>query len=321
MNRQEHLLDILIEECAEVIQRCTKAKRFGLDEVQPEQSLSNERRIIQELCDVIGTADLLMAPEPNSTWIDPALVQRKKRQVEHFLEYSKQCGTLDESAAILDAEEFAQSIGGTVIGGPAVSFKNGADEFHEIYGDGVLQNYEDVSRAARRLGVPPSFAERLPSSFLDGVNSSDRMHSPTAASVAQAEEERRIRKESVQSAVRQHLNEVRSDRRKPEAPIDMIIFCPSCHAQHIDVAQERCERLDVEEFRMNRACGLPRYHVGRCVSRPRREVESELWTNPPHKSHLCHLCGSIFRVADVPTNGVFSIKTKGEKDTHNFKDR
>jgi len=34
---EREVLTILMEECAEVIQRASKALRFGLDEVQPEQ--------------------------------------------------------------------------------------------------------------------------------------------------------------------------------------------------------------------------------------------------------------------------------------------
>ena len=92
MTRTEHLLDILIEECAEVIQRATKAKRFGLLEIQPEQPLTNERRIVYEVNDLVAVADMLLG----SSWEDVEMIIAKKRKVEHFLEYSKQCGTLDE---------------------------------------------------------------------------------------------------------------------------------------------------------------------------------------------------------------------------------
>jgi hypothetical protein len=64
------------------------------------------------------------------------------------------------------------------------------------------------------------------------------------------------------------------------APIDMLLFCPSCGAQHVDV---------------------PEPEKG--------------WTNPPHKSHLCHGCGSTWRPADVPTNGVQAVRTRGKADT------
>lgn len=62
-------------------------------------------------------------------------------------------------------------------------------------------------------------------------------------------------------------------------PIPMLLFCPRCDAQHIDKIQ-------------------PEKH----------------WANPPHHSHLCGLCGHIWRPADVPTTGVAVIETKGSAD-------
>lgn len=62
-----------------------------------------------------------------------------------------------------------------------------------------------------------------------------------------------------------------------DRPIDMILHCPKCNAKHVD-----------------------RVGPG--------------WNNPPHRSHLCYWCGYIWRPADVNTNGVESIKTKGVKD-------
>lgn len=67
--------------------------------------------------------------------------------------------------------------------------------------------------------------------------------------------------------------------KEPE-PIDMLLYCPTCNIQHIDLPSP-----------------------------------STNWTNPPHRSHLCHNCNTIWRPADVPTNGVASIKTKGKSDT------
>jgi hypothetical protein len=65
------------------------------------------------------------------------------------------------------------------------------------------------------------------------------------------------------------------------APIQMILHCPNCHTQHIDAPDER----------------------------------TASWTNPPHRSHLCHACGDIWRPADVPTEGVRAIRTKGSNDS------
>ena len=69
--------------------------------------------------------------------------------------------------------------------------------------------------------------------------------------------------------------------RPVEVPIDMLLWCPACHTQHVDEPDER----------------------------------TAAWDNPPHRSHLCHACGAIWRPADVPTNGVRAIKTRGKADT------
>lgn len=93
MNRTEHLLTILGEECAEIIQRVTKALRFGLDEVEPGQTLTNADRIAGELADLDGVLQMLTdsgaIPE-----ICGDAVRAKIAKVEKFLEYSETCGTL-----------------------------------------------------------------------------------------------------------------------------------------------------------------------------------------------------------------------------------
>lgn len=74
------------------------------------------------------------------------------------------------------------------------------------------------------------------------------------------------------------------DNAADPAPIDMLLWCPKCHAQHIDAPGADFDGHD------------------------------HRWDNPPHKSHLCHTCGTIWRPADVPTNGVASIETRGKAD-------
>lgn len=59
----------------------------------------------------------------------------------------------------------------------------------------------------------------------------------------------------------------------------MVLHCPKCGRQHID-----------------------------------KPEPSTGWNNPPHKSHLCHRCGCVWRPADVPTNGVEATQTRGERD-------
>lgn len=64
-------------------------------------------------------------------------------------------------------------------------------------------------------------------------------------------------------------------------PVEMILHCPTCRVQHVDAPDDRTPD----------------------------------WTNPPHRSHLCHACGFVWRPADVPTSGVAAIKTIGKADT------
>lgn len=76
-----------------------------------------------------------------------------------------------------------------------------------------------------------------------------------------------------------------------EKPIDMVLFCPNCGVQHIDAPETEPDKWSMED------------------------PPPPLWTNPPHRSHQCGLCGHVWRPADVPTNGVAAIKTKGKNDS------
>lgn len=59
-------------------------------------------------------------------------------------------------------------------------------------------------------------------------------------------------------------------------PLDMVLHCPACGKQHIDEPEGEGDD-------------------GATTKRP------DVWTNPPHRSHLCAGCGHIWRPADVPT--------------------
>lgn len=74
-------------------------------------------------------------------------------------------------------------------------------------------------------------------------------------------------------------------------PIPMLLWCPQCHAQHVDAPDTPVE----------------------CDGGERSVF---MWQNPPHRSHLCHACGTIWRPADVPTTGVKEISTRGNNDTY-----
>lgn len=56
--REREILNIIIEECAEVQHRACKALRFGLSEVQPGQDLDNAARLSDEIGDLGGILNL-----------------------------------------------------------------------------------------------------------------------------------------------------------------------------------------------------------------------------------------------------------------------
>lgn len=62
-------------------------------------------------------------------------------------------------------------------------------------------------------------------------------------------------------------------------PIDMLLNCPNCSQPHIDAPDP--------------------FHG---------------WSNPPHRSHECNHCTYTWRPADVATNGVAMIHTRGKND-------
>jgi hypothetical protein len=82
------LLTILIEECAEVQKRATKALRFGLEEIQPGQNFDNIQRLSMEIGDVQETLrrcieEQIVCPEG----IDAGM-ERKSKQLDKFLQFT-----------------------------------------------------------------------------------------------------------------------------------------------------------------------------------------------------------------------------------------
>ena len=98
MNRREHLLACLAEECDEVGQRVMKALRFGLNEVQSGQALTNAERIAEELKDLFAVSTILQAenvlPSPCQPSAEQALAKLEK--IERFMGISRREGVLTD---------------------------------------------------------------------------------------------------------------------------------------------------------------------------------------------------------------------------------
>ena len=98
MNRLDHLLTILIEECAEVQKATTKILRFGLKEGHDPAAIkygNNLQKLHHEINDVFAMVEMLQA-EGLDLFPDHTLRKQKKDKVEKYLLYSKECGTLNE---------------------------------------------------------------------------------------------------------------------------------------------------------------------------------------------------------------------------------
>lgn len=90
-------------------------------------------------------------------------------------------------------------------------------------------------------------------------------------------------------------------------PIDVVLFCPKCKAQHFDdIEPDVCEKCGGQKDAHKAPVKL---ETGLWCD------DFTPWLNPPHKSHRCHNCNTVWRPADVPTNGVEKVQTVGSNDT------
>ncbi len=59
-NKTQETLDILQEECAEVIVEVSKCRRFGLDSVHYKTGIKHNRMLEMEIGDVLAMVDILL---------------------------------------------------------------------------------------------------------------------------------------------------------------------------------------------------------------------------------------------------------------------
>ena len=59
-NKENEIMDILQEECAEVIQAVSKIRRFGINEIHLKVGKSNKENLTEEVGDLLCMIDLLI---------------------------------------------------------------------------------------------------------------------------------------------------------------------------------------------------------------------------------------------------------------------
>jgi NTP pyrophosphatase (non-canonical NTP hydrolase) len=100
LNKEEYLLTLITEECGEVIQCVTKALRFGLQDVKPDQPLNNAERLVEELRDLAVILDLLRESsrpfrEAMAEYEDKIKRGEKAQRVSQYMHLSRSLGCLE----------------------------------------------------------------------------------------------------------------------------------------------------------------------------------------------------------------------------------
>lgn len=93
MTKKELLLTLVSEECAEISQRCSKAIRFGMDEIQKDQLLNNSERILGEFNDLVASMEVLFEKNFLSL-ISKDLLDKKLIKLKKYLQYSTDLGII-----------------------------------------------------------------------------------------------------------------------------------------------------------------------------------------------------------------------------------
>ena len=81
----KEVMDILQEECAEVIQAVSKINRFGLDNFKPGKPKTNREHLEEELGDMIAMIDIMIEKNVVS---ESNLEIAKKAKIEKLKQWS-----------------------------------------------------------------------------------------------------------------------------------------------------------------------------------------------------------------------------------------
>lgn len=89
MDKEQYYLQLIAEECAEIIQVCSKAARFGIDNYPPKQpDITNRIRLKEEVNDLLAVLQLLQVECNINTELDPELVHKKINKVGKYTKLS-----------------------------------------------------------------------------------------------------------------------------------------------------------------------------------------------------------------------------------------
>lgn len=98
MNKREHLLACLAEECSEIQKCACKTLRFGENDHYPDCKNTNIEELAYELDDLIGVVQLLEEEGVIPKWGNNQRIEDKKNKVKKYMEYAKQSGALIDNS-------------------------------------------------------------------------------------------------------------------------------------------------------------------------------------------------------------------------------
>ena len=85
-NKVNEILDILQEECAEVVQAISKCRRFGMENVYLKGDGTQREQLVQELGDVTRLIELLQA---HNVYTEQELINAQHRKAVKLTKWSK----------------------------------------------------------------------------------------------------------------------------------------------------------------------------------------------------------------------------------------
>jgi NTP pyrophosphatase (non-canonical NTP hydrolase) len=84
--KMNEILNILTEECAEVIQAISKTQRFGMDNTNPFSTETNREHLEQEIGDLLTMIDLLFV---KGIINEENILKAQQRKIEKLKIWSK----------------------------------------------------------------------------------------------------------------------------------------------------------------------------------------------------------------------------------------
>lgn len=96
MNVEQYLLTKVMEESSEIIERASKAQRFGLYQIQSDQDKTNCKRLIEEYLDLVAVLEMLDIIPDWDADVNMNFIEAKKKKILYYMEYSRLLNVLDK---------------------------------------------------------------------------------------------------------------------------------------------------------------------------------------------------------------------------------